>query len=215
MAMKRVVSLILGLAMLAVVLGGVHLFSKSRTTQLFGEIIPRVGTPKPVVALTFDDGPSVRFTPEVLAILRERGIKATFFLTGKETEENLPQARMIVSDGHQVGNHSYTHSNMAFMGLGRVGDEIERTDAAIRTAGHKGEIMFRPPYGKKLFALRYIFPGMSGKQSCGMLSRNPIQISPRMQRLLRSTLSSTRKTARSSSCMSCIAAARLHGRPCR
>ncbi len=42
---------------------------------------------------------------------------------------------------------------MALMGLGRVGDEIERTDAAIRTAGHKGEIMFRPPYGKKLFAL--------------------------------------------------------------
>ena len=153
MAMKRMVSPILGLAMLAVVLGGVHLFSKSRTTQLFGEIIPRVETPKSVVALTFDDGPSVRFTPEVLAILRERGIKATFFLTGKETEENLPQARMIVSDGHQVGNHSYTHSNMALMGSARIRDEIERTDAAIRTAGHKGEIMFRPPYGKKLFAL--------------------------------------------------------------
>lgn len=105
------------------------------------------------MALTFDDGPSVRFTPEVLAILREHGIKATFFLTGKETEENLPQARMIVSDGHQVGNHSYTHSNMALMGSARIRDEIERTDAAIRTAGHKGEIMFRPPYGKKLLGL--------------------------------------------------------------
>ncbi len=155
MTMKRMVSLVLGLAMLAAVLGGVHLFSKSRTTQLFGEIVPRVETPKPEVALTFDDGPSVRFTPEVLAILKERGIKATFFLTGKETEENLPQARMIVSDGHQVGNHSYTHSNMALMGLARVGDEIERTDAAIRAASYEGEIMFRPPYGKKLFALPF------------------------------------------------------------
>ncbi|WP_296068460.1 polysaccharide deacetylase family protein [uncultured Agrobacterium sp.] len=153
MTTKRIVSLLLGLAMLTAVLGGVHLFSKSRTTQLFGEIIARVETPRPAVALTFDDGPSVRFTPEVLTILRERGVKATFFLTGKETEENLPQARMIVSDGHQIGNHSYTHSNMALMGPARVGDEIERTDAAIRAAGYEGEIMFRPPYGKKLFAL--------------------------------------------------------------
>ncbi|WP_376906422.1 polysaccharide deacetylase family protein [Agrobacterium fabrum] len=105
------------------------------------------------MALTFDDGPSARFTPDVLRILKERGIKATFFLTGKETEENLSQARLIVNDGHQVGNHSYTHSNMMFMGPARIRDEIERTDVAIRAAGYEGEIMFRPPYGKKLLTL--------------------------------------------------------------
>lgn len=153
MAIKRTVSLFLVLAALAAVLIGVHFFSKSRTTQLFGGIIARVETERPVVALTFDDGPSVRFTPDVLTILRERGVKATFFLTGKETEENLPQARMIVSEGHQLGNHSYTHSNMMFMGPARIREEIERTDAAIRAAGYEGEIMFRPPYGKKLLTL--------------------------------------------------------------
>jgi peptidoglycan/xylan/chitin deacetylase (PgdA/CDA1 family) len=153
MTIKRTVSLFLVLAGLAAVLIGVHFFSKSRTTQLFGGIIARVETERPVVALTFDDGPSVRFTPDVLTILRERGVKATFFLTGKETEENLPQARMIVSEGHQLGNHSYTHSNMMFMGPARIREEIERTDAAIRAAGYEGEIMFRPPYGKKLLTL--------------------------------------------------------------
>ncbi|MFK0208703.1 polysaccharide deacetylase family protein [Agrobacterium sp. NPDC090283] len=153
MTTKRAVSLFLVLAALATVLVGLHVFSKSRTTQLFGGIIARVETARPMVALTFDDGPSVRFTPDVLAILRERGVKATFFLTGQETEENLPQARMIVSEGHQLGNHSYTHSNMMLMGPAGIGQEIERTDAAIRTAGYEGEIMFRPPYGKKLLTL--------------------------------------------------------------
>lgn len=153
MTIKRTVSLFLVLAGLAAVLIGVHFFCKSRTTQLFGGIIARVETERPVVALTFDDGPSVRFTPDVLTILRERGVKATFFLTGKETEENLPQARMIVSEGHQLGNHSYAHSNMMFMGPARIREEIERTDAAIRAAGYEGEIMFRPPYGKKLLTL--------------------------------------------------------------
>lgn len=153
MTIKRAVSLFLVLAVLATALIGLHLFGKSRTTQLFGEIVARVETERPVVALTFDDGPTAGFTPEVLAILRERGVKATFFLTGKETEENLPQARMIVGEGHQIGNHSYTHSNMMLMGPARIGQEIERTDAAIRAAGYEGEIMFRPPYGKKLLTL--------------------------------------------------------------
>ncbi|PZP44040.1 MAG: polysaccharide deacetylase [Agrobacterium fabrum] len=153
MTIKRAVSLFLVLAVLATALTGLHLFGKSRTTQLFGEIVARVETERPVVALTFDDGPTAGFTPEVLAILRERGVKATFFLTGKETEENLPQARMIVGEGHQIGNHSYTHSNMMLMGPARIGQEIERTDAAIRAAGYEGEIMFRPPYGKKLLTL--------------------------------------------------------------
>ncbi|MBO9655245.1 MAG: polysaccharide deacetylase family protein [Agrobacterium tumefaciens] len=153
MTIKRALFLFLVVAGLAVAILGLHFFSKSRTVQSFGSIIARVETAKPVVALTFDDGPSARYTQNVLAILREREVKATFFLTGKETEENRPQARMIVGDGHQVGNHGYTHSNMMFMGLARITEEIERTDAAIRTAGYEGEIMFRPPYGKKLLTL--------------------------------------------------------------
>ena len=153
MAMRRVV---IGSCIVAVLLSAIvslHLYSNARTTQLFGDIIARVETNKPVVALTFDDGPSVRFTTDVLTVLKDRDVKATFFLIGKETAENLPQARLIVDAGHEIGNHSYTHSNMAWMGPGSVKDEIERTDAAIRSAGYQGEILFRPPNGKKLVTL--------------------------------------------------------------
>ncbi|MCU6535065.1 polysaccharide deacetylase family protein, partial [Klebsiella pneumoniae] len=80
-------------------------------------------------------------------------VNATLFLTGKEIEENLPLARLIMAAGHEIGNHSYSHSNMAWMGSTRVKEEIERTDVAIRAAGYQGEILFRPPYGKKLVTL--------------------------------------------------------------
>ncbi len=147
---------VIGCGILAVLLTAIvslHVYSNSRTTQLFGDIIARVETDKPVVALTFDDGPSARFTKDVLTVLKDRDVKATFFLIGKETAENLPQARLIADAGHEIGNHSYSHSNMAWMGPASVKDEIERTDAAIRAAGYQGEILFRPPYGKKLLTL--------------------------------------------------------------
>ena len=129
------------------------LFSKSRTTQMFGDIFARVETERPVIALTFDDGPSVRFTPEVLALLKEWDVTATFFLIGREIEENPAGIRAIIEAGHQVGNHTYSHPDMTLAGPQTVASEIERTDAAIRAAGYQGEIYFRPPYGKKLVTL--------------------------------------------------------------
>ncbi|NTE87113.1 polysaccharide deacetylase family protein [Agrobacterium rubi] len=153
MTIRRVVIFSGILAVLLAVIVSLHVYSNARTTQLFGDIIARVETDKPVVALTFDDGPSARFTKDVLTILNDRDVKATFFLIGQETAENLPQARLIVDAGHEIGNHSYSHSNMAWMGPGSVKDEIERTDAAIRAAGYQDEILFRPPYGKKLVTL--------------------------------------------------------------
>lgn len=154
---------LVALAVLSAALFGVHLYSKSRTSQLFGEIVTRVETDRPVVALTLDDGPSARFTNEVLTILRERNAKATFFVTGREAGENLAQTRMIVHAGHEIGNHSYSHANMAFMGPASVKDEVERTDAAIRAAGYEGEILFRPPSGKKLVSLPWYLSQHSRK----------------------------------------------------
>ena len=153
MRFRQWVPLVLIVATLVALLFGLHLFSKSRTTQLFGEIVSRVETDKPIVALTFDDGPSPRFTKEVLTLLKDRDVTGTFFLTGREIAENLAQARLIATAGHEIGNHSYSHFNMAWVSPSTVKDEIERTDAAIRAAGYEGEILFRPPFGKKLLAL--------------------------------------------------------------
>lgn len=132
---------------------GIWQLSSARSFQLFGELIQRVDTKEKVIALTFDDGPSKRFIDEVLAILAAERVTATFFVTGKETKQNLPQARQLLAAGHQLGNHSYSHPRMLLMSPTAVAREIEQTDAAIRSAGYKGDILFRPPYGKKLLVL--------------------------------------------------------------
>jgi chitin deacetylase len=70
-------------------------------------------------------------------------------------EKNLDQGRKIVAAGHELGNHTYSHERMMLVTPSFVRQEIESTDRLIRDAGYQGEIFFRPPYGKKLFALPY------------------------------------------------------------
>lgn len=128
--------------------------SKSRTFQFFGGIVPRVETDKKVVALTFDDGPT-KNTQAVIDILNGLGVKATFFVTGKELIQNPEEGRMIVLAGHELGNHSYSHQRMVLKSQSFIKREIEVTDSLIRKAGYRGEINFRPPFGKKLVGLPY------------------------------------------------------------
>jgi peptidoglycan/xylan/chitin deacetylase (PgdA/CDA1 family) len=129
--------------------------SKSRTFQLFGQIVSSVETSEPVVALTFDDGPTARFTDEVLAILREEGVPATFFVVGKALERNPQECQKIVAEGHELGNHSYSHPTLVLKPYATIRQEIEDTDHFIRACGHEGDIHFRAPNGKKLILLPY------------------------------------------------------------
>ncbi len=129
--------------------------SNSRSFQFFGGIIDRVDTGEKVVALTFDDGPTEK-TDEILRLLEELDIKATFFVTGRELEENKEAGKKIVLAGHELGNHSYSHYRMVFKSLSFIKEELESTDKLIRKVGYHGDIHFRPPNGKKLFALPYV-----------------------------------------------------------
>jgi peptidoglycan-N-acetylglucosamine deacetylase len=140
---------------LALPLAGVAAWSLSdaRSFQLVGEIVPRVETRERLVALTFDDGPLPAATRKVLDVLAAEGVRATFFLNGSSIREHPAAARAIVQEGHEVGNHSYSHPVMLGLSQARIREEIERTDARIRQAGHDGPIHFRSPYGKKLVAL--------------------------------------------------------------
>lgn len=144
--------------LIVLVLGAVTVFalfhlSRSRTYQLFGKIIQRVETERKVVALTFDDGPTGAHTGEVLHLLASRDVKATFFLIGRDMTTAPEQTRAIVAAGHELGNHSYTHKRMVFRSPAFIRDEVEKTDALIRAAGHRGPILFRAPYCKKLVGL--------------------------------------------------------------
>ena len=144
----------IGLAVIAILFFAWKL-SNSRTFQLFGEIVPRVNTSVKAVALTFDDGPTTQATGEVLTILRERNVKATFFLIGAELEQHPELGKAIVSEGHELGNHSYAHKRLVLKSPSFIKEEIERTDQLIRDAGYQGTIHVRPPNGKKLVLLPY------------------------------------------------------------
>lgn len=145
--------LIITLALALLLLAGVFQFSKSRTMQLFGEIVPHVDTNEKVVALTFDDGPVAAPVDEILAPLRKHDVKATFFVCGAQMQENPAIASKLVAEGHELGNHSWSHVRMWFRTPSFVRSEIEKTDAQIRAAGHDGPIHVRAPYCKKLVVL--------------------------------------------------------------
>jgi peptidoglycan/xylan/chitin deacetylase (PgdA/CDA1 family) len=145
----------LGLLLVVAIAFGLFWLSRSRHHQAFGDLVARVETDERVVALTLDDGPVPGATEEVLAILVAKGVKATFFLTGAEIERNPDAARRIVEAGHEIGNHSFSHERMVLMSQERIAAEVERTDTLIRNAGYQGPILFRPPFGKKLFGLPY------------------------------------------------------------
>lgn len=123
---------------------------------MFGDMVVRIETDAPLVALTFDDGPSSNHTAEILDILAAHDVLATFFVTGREAEENPDQLRALITAGHDIGNHSFSHRRMVLMSPQTVRDELARTDSAIRAAGYQGPITFRPPYGKRLVVLPWI-----------------------------------------------------------
>ncbi|MBK1788671.1 polysaccharide deacetylase family protein [Prauserella cavernicola] len=132
---------------------GTNLLLNARTVQLFGGVTARVETPHRVVALTFDDGPDPAGAETLLDTLARSEARATFYVTGRELAENPALGARIAAEGHELGNHTYSHRRMVMVSPGTVADEIERTDVLIRRTGYRGEITFRPPNGKKLFSL--------------------------------------------------------------
>jgi peptidoglycan-N-acetylglucosamine deacetylase len=153
--MKKLLIILSISILILVILGyGFLKLINSRDFQFFGGIINQVETTDKVVALTFDDGPTEN-TDAVLKALDDAGVKATFFLTGNEIEDNPYEAKRLAEAGHELGNHSYSHDRMVFKSPSFVEKEIEDTDQLIREAGYDGPIQFRPPFGKKFIFLPY------------------------------------------------------------
>jgi peptidoglycan-N-acetylglucosamine deacetylase len=171
---------------------GISLFqiSKSRTFQFFGEIYSRVETSQKVVALTFDDGPTKANTENILQILREENVKATFYLVGNDIETNITETEKIISDGHEIGNHTFRHNRMWFITPNFAKDEVEKTDELIRKAGYQGEITFRPPFCKKMFALPWYLSANNRKTITWDVE--PESYFEKSEDLIKNTLENTR-----------------------
>ncbi|WP_422447056.1 glycerol-3-phosphate acyltransferase [Thermoanaerobacterium sp. DL9XJH110] len=99
------------------------------------------------VALTFDDGPDPVYTPEILDILKEKNVPATFFLIGKNVEAYPDIARRIVREGHSIGNHTYTHKSLIPLSARATYEEIKKAEKAIEDATGIRPTLFRPPRG--------------------------------------------------------------------
>src|ERR1041385_6592270 len=101
----------------------------------------------PYIAMTFDDGPSAKLTPKLLDLLAAHHIKATFFVIGENAAEHPEVVARAAPEGHEIGNHSWSHPNFAKMSDEGVRRELRRTEDAIKSAIGARPALLRPPYG--------------------------------------------------------------------
>lgn len=112
-----------------------------------GVTVSRVAVPDKVVALTFDDGPHGTLTPRVLDILRANNVKGTFFMQGCNVKAYPHVVRRMVSEGHEVGNHTWNHAYLSKVSREKAESQLQSTNEAIRSACGIVPVVMRPPGG--------------------------------------------------------------------
>ena len=121
------------------------------------EVVPTQGrepfsmahTQEKVVTLTFDDGPDPSYTGPILDILKEKQVSATFFVLGESVEANSDLLRRMLKEGHEIGNHGYTHDYSQRYSQYKTLEEIRHTDKAVYAATGIHTYLYRPPGGYK------------------------------------------------------------------
>src|SRR4028119_121537 len=136
-----------------------------KVTKFYDDFgIKRADREVKVVALTYDDGPSSPYTNQLLDILDRYQVKATFFEVGRKIEKYPEIVPMIVARGHELANHSYSHTDMMSKPREFLLSEIEKTDKLLQELGVKQDsISFRPPFGRRGVVLSYLLSQMQKK----------------------------------------------------
>ena len=109
-------------------------------------VVERAGYKPGLVALTFDDGPNPDWTPQILDVLKRAHVPATFFIVGVNGVGEPDLMRRIVDEGHEIGNHSYTHPNMARIGPEEIRIELNATQRLIEAYTDRTTRLFRAPF---------------------------------------------------------------------
>ncbi|MCW0218343.1 MAG: polysaccharide deacetylase family protein [Prosthecobacter sp.] len=107
----------------------------------------QVNITEKVVAMTFDDGPHPTLTPKLLDILKERNIKCTFFVVGSNAKAYPNIIRRIIAEGHEIGNHTYTHASLTSRSDEQIRTELQKSEDAMVAAANYRPHLIRPPYG--------------------------------------------------------------------
>lgn len=114
--------------------------------QVAGET-PEYGEGAKKIALTFDDGPNVACTGRLLDGLKERNVRVTFFVIGKNVKANPKLTKRIYEEGHMIGNHTYSHIDMSRVSEGKAEKELKKTSRAVHAVTGEYPQYMRPPYG--------------------------------------------------------------------
>jgi peptidoglycan/xylan/chitin deacetylase (PgdA/CDA1 family) len=129
------------------ILGGAAHGAFHRNSPIFGAPITKVAGAGKRVALTFDDGPNPDATPLVLDALRDRGVKATFFILGRHADQWPDLVRRVADEGHAIGNHGWFHRKLHFRSPEYVRDDLTRGTRSIEAACGVHPRLFRAPHG--------------------------------------------------------------------
>jgi peptidoglycan/xylan/chitin deacetylase (PgdA/CDA1 family) len=123
-------------------------------SRVFGPTL--TAPPRPdELALTFDDGPNPAWTPRLLDLLAAHGVHATFFIVGRFAQAEPALVRRVAEEGHLIGNHSWSHPNLARTPANRVVEELKQTSGMLEQVVGKSVQYFRPPFGaRRPFVLR-------------------------------------------------------------
>jgi peptidoglycan/xylan/chitin deacetylase (PgdA/CDA1 family) len=100
------------------------------------------------IYLTFDDGPHPEHTPRLLDALAEHGIRATFFVIGREAERHPAIVRRIVAEGHEIGNHTWSHAPPGSQSIAALVEEVRKTRSLLEQLTGRPITLYRPPHGK-------------------------------------------------------------------
>lgn len=123
------------------------------SSQVFGPALVRGPTGGHRIVLTFDDGPASPFTEQILDILRDRQVPATFFVCGRNAERHPNLLLRMSAEGHTIGNHAYYHLFPYLMTRAQMAEEIDRAQQVIEEITGRRPVLFRPPYGARWFGL--------------------------------------------------------------
>ncbi|MBL6874053.1 MAG: polysaccharide deacetylase family protein [Flavobacteriales bacterium] len=114
----------------------------SLTKYLFPSLVWKKNTDQKKIWITFDDGPDEKVTPYLIDVLEKFGIKATFFIIGNQAKKYPELVKLIISNGHKIGNHSFSHLNGFSTNNNKYLEDVEQAKKYIDSD------IFRPPYGK-------------------------------------------------------------------
>lgn len=141
-----------------VILGGLCVASDGASTEHTDLVYSHVENDKMMIALTFDDGPHPKYTPMILDILKKYGIRATFFAVGENAEQYPELIKRCLREGHEIANHTYSHSDLSHRSFDEVCGEVGKAENAIYENSESRTKLLRPPgglYGKNVIMAAY------------------------------------------------------------